>query len=180
MFLKQLFLIIVLSINALHYSVLIHGSPLRYVVSWNHIAFNSKLPSEIQAHFHQLFLLFQEVTWLFILSIRNFILVCLVDTPNFQSYTSGKPFVITICLYDSTHLPIIPDGVCLLEDHNVSNLQIPFIVCPFLPFLKWLHKLFPPVTPEFIYCFEPTSIFCSCINQVLKNLLDIARFYLIL
>ena len=67
MFLKQLFLIIVLSINALHYSVLIHGSPLRYVVSWNHIAFNSKLPSEIQAHFHQLFLLFQEVTWLFIL-----------------------------------------------------------------------------------------------------------------
>ena len=67
MFLKQLFLIIVLSINALHYSVLIHGSPLRYVVSWNHIAFNSKLPLEIQAHFHQLFLLFQEVTWPFIL-----------------------------------------------------------------------------------------------------------------
>ena len=180
MFLKQLFLIIVLSINALHYSVLIHGSPLRYVVSWNHIAFNSKLPSEIQAHFHQLFLLFQEVTWLFILVYPQCYSSLLGWHSQFSNLHFCKPFVITICLYDSTHLPIIPDGVCLLEDHNVSNLQIPFIVCPFLPFLKWLHKLFPPVTPEFIYCFEPTSIFCSCINQVLKNLLDIARFYLIL
>ena len=56
-----------------------------------------------------------------------------------------------MCLYDFTHLPIIPDGVCFLQDYNISNLQVPFSVCPFLPFLKLLQEFFPPATPEFIH-----------------------------
>ena len=42
------------------------GSPSRYVVYWNHIAFNLSLLAGIRAHFHQL-LHFQEVRQPFIL-----------------------------------------------------------------------------------------------------------------
>ena len=60
-------------------------------------------------------------------------------------------FLMTIRLHDSTHLPIIHDGVYFPQDQNISILEVPFSVCPFLPFLKRLKELFPPATPELIY-----------------------------
>ena len=48
-----------------------------------------------------------------------------------------------------THLPIIP-GVCFLQDHNVSKLQVLFSIGLFLPFVKRLQQFFPPATPKFI------------------------------
>ena len=37
------------------------------------------------------------------------------------------------------------------QDQNISILEVPFSVCPFLPFLKRLKELFPPATLESIY-----------------------------
>ena len=141
-FSKQLFLIF-FSINVLHYSALIHGSPLRYVVSWNHIAFKSWLPGGDSSKFPSNSSLSRS-------NATFDTPACLVNTPNFQLYTSHKPFLITICFHDFRHLPIIPDGICFLEDHNISNLQVPFSVIPCLSFLKWLQESIPPATMEFI------------------------------
>ena len=88
----------------------------------------------IRAHFHQL-LHFQEVTHLWHWSIHNVIPACLVDTSNFQSYTSHKLFLITICFHDSTHLPIIPGGVCFLQDRNISKFKFLLVFAHF--FLSW-------------------------------------------
>ena len=136
MFLKQLFLI-VFSVNALHYSALIHGSPSRYVVPWNHIAFMAPLAG-IRASFHQL-LHFQKVTQLLILVYPQCYSCLLGRHSQFLILHFAQTLFITIRLHDSKHLPIIPDGVCFLQDHNISNLQVSLNVCPFLPFLKWLQ-----------------------------------------
>ena len=88
----------------------------------------------IQACFHQL-LHFQVVTHLWHWSIHNVIPACLVDTPNFQSYTSHKLFLITLCLHDSTHWPIIPGGVCFLQDYNISKFKFLLVFVHF--FLSW-------------------------------------------
>ena len=48
-----------------------------------------------------------------------------------------------------------------LQDHNISNLQVPFSVCAFFPFLKWLQEFLPSATPEFIHCVlnpRPSSV----------------------
>ena len=64
--------------------------------------------------------------------------------------TPYKSSVTKKCLCDFTHLPIIPDDVCFLQDHNVSNFEVPFNVCPFFPFLKWLQKKIPSPRPKFV------------------------------
>ena len=77
-------------------------------------------------------------------------------------------FNLTLCtnpFHDSTYLPIIPDGICFLQDHNISKFQVPFGVCPFL--LSWSdckNSFFQLHQNSF--SVEPVSIFCSCINQV--------------
>ena len=93
-----------------------------------------------------------------------------------QNYPPQKLFLSTIRLHNSTHLQIIPDGFSFSQDDDVSNLQVPFNVCPFLSFLKWLQDFFLPVTPEFL---GHTSIFFSCINQVSKVLLEVVKLSLI-
>ena len=97
-FLKQLFFIIVLSINGFYYNALIHGSPSRCVVSWNHISFNSWLPWWGFEHvFINFFFTFKKYHDFWYWSIHHVFPVCLVDTVNFQSNTSHKCFLITMC-----------------------------------------------------------------------------------
>ena len=68
----------------------------------------------------------------------------------------------------------------LLARSQYLQIQVPFSVCPFLRFLKWLQEFFPPATPEFIhYVLKPPPIFSCCTNQVSKNLLEVARSSLI-
>ena len=120
------------------------------MVSWNHNAFNSQLPWQGFEHIFINIFTFKKNYDFWYRSVHSVTTVCLVDTPKFQSFTSNKPFLITKHLHHYTHLQIIPDGVCYLQDHNVSNLQIPFSVCPFLLFLKRLQEFVSLVTPKFI------------------------------
>ena len=135
----------------------------------------------IRACFHQL-LLFQEVTHLWHWSILSVIPACLVDTPNFQSYTLHKLFLITRCFHDSTHLPIIPGGVCFLQDHNISKFKFLLVFVDF--FLSWSdckNSFLQQHQNSFTMCWNHLHLvwLYNCINYVLKNLLEVARLSLI-
>ena len=54
-------------------------------------------------------------------------------------------------LHNSTHLPIIPDGVCFWQDYEFSYFEVSFTIYPFFPFLKWFQEFFTPVAPEFVH-----------------------------
>ena len=135
---------------------------------WNHIVLTSWILGEDSSTLLSTFF-FSFNTDIRYWSLHNVIAACKVKiTLRKNCFSVQYVYIILhICKFYTS---------CFSQDDDVSNLQVPFNVCPFLSFLKWLQDFFLPVTPEFVGL---TSIFFSCINQVSKVLLEVVKLSLI-
>ena len=128
---------------------------------------------DIRAHFHQLFLCFQNVTQSLILAYLK--CYCCWHS-EFLILHSAK----ILCHHNTLAWVYISAShywrSSLFSRSGFQNLQ-PSSSFQF-PLLKWLQEFLQQHQNLLLYVVH-ASIFCTCINQISKNLLEVARLSLI-